>query len=270
MKSIFEYTDYKKYLRDFLEVSRPKVTLKVIADHLKIHPSRATQVMRGKEDFSFEQGYALTRRLGIKAAERDYFLNLLHKQRAGSIELEDYYENILSDLRMQNLKVNSRIIASTELSESVSFVYYSDWLYQAARLLCDTGQVASAEDICDHLHSDSKRTHDVLAFLVEVGLCEKKNGRIVRTPKNTHVKTDSIFVTSHHRNWRIKALEYLSCRNPENLSFTSPMIIDKKSAEQIKKIILESLTKIDLKISEAESKGLYCLNLDFINLLTVP
>src|SRR6185437_4362530 len=92
--SIFEFTDYKAYLRAWI-AARPRAghgEKSRIAEAASCHLAYVSQVLNASAHFSAEQLVALSDYLGQNEEERDYFLLLLSRARAGSRRLERFYD----------------------------------------------------------------------------------------------------------------------------------------------------------------------------------
>lgn len=107
------------------------------------------------------------------------------------------------------------------------------------------------------------RTHEVVDFLLRTGLCVEDDNLIRIGDLHTHVPAGSPFVTRHHTNWRLKAVQALDRTDDDELHFTAPMAISEKDfltiREKIVRLIQESVETA--KNSEAENLAVVCIDL---------
>src|SRR4051812_35357408 len=127
MIDLFQYTDYRKYLRDYYEAKR--AALKSFTHR---HISQAVgfkstgtfaQILQGKTNISTQTIAHFVDFLGHKKDEADYFeLLVLFNQSKGHAEKKRYFEKILS-FPKSNLKV----------VESGQYAFYEKWYYSVTR-----------------------------------------------------------------------------------------------------------------------------------------
>ena len=117
--NIFEYLDYKLFLRDTI-ASFPRKghgqTLR-IAEHLGVHPTLVSQVLNGSRDFSPEQIYKLCSYLGLQQLETDFLLLLLQYERAGTSEFKKYYKAKIEEIKKSSLNISKRLEKERQLTE---------------------------------------------------------------------------------------------------------------------------------------------------------
>ena len=108
MKSVFTFSSSRDFLRAYIE-SLPKKGWGEIqrwADHLGVQTSYVSQVLSGMKTFNVEYSVRLAKHIGLSGLELDYFVLLIEKERAGSVEAQDYF-----DEKLQRLKKDSRNLA---------------------------------------------------------------------------------------------------------------------------------------------------------------
>ena len=108
---IFEFDNYRDYLTSFLSKLPKKGygEARKIAAHLEVGSTFISQVFSGWKDLTLEQADLLTDYLGLGGLERDYFMLLVEKERAGTKRLKHYWNTKLADLKKSSLKISHRI-----------------------------------------------------------------------------------------------------------------------------------------------------------------
>lgn len=96
MKTIFEHSSYRDYLKIRLGDGQRLGLKKQAAQSLGVHTTLISQILSGKCEISLEQGEDMNRYLGHSEDEADYFLGLILKERAGSISLRRRFERQIS------------------------------------------------------------------------------------------------------------------------------------------------------------------------------
>jgi hypothetical protein len=78
-----------------------------------------------------------------------------------------------------------------------------------------------------------------------------------------HLPAESDFVLSHHRNYRLRALEELKIRKPRNLHYSMLLAVSKADAQRIRELFLELFKKADEIIVPSREEVAYQLCLDY-------
>jgi uncharacterized protein (TIGR02147 family) len=127
MVDLFEYTDYRKYLRDYYEARRAvqkEFTHRHIAQAIGFKSTGTfAQILQGKTNMSPQTLATFIRFLGLKKDESDYFeLLVLFSQSKGHTEKKRYFEKIIS-----YPKSNLKQVDSTQ------YAFYEKWYYSVIR-----------------------------------------------------------------------------------------------------------------------------------------
>lgn len=266
--NIFEFDDYKEYTKKRFELLPKKGhgQLKKLAEYMTVHTTFVSQVFNGNKSLNPEQGVAVADFLGLTEIEKFYYIKLIQIDRAGT----EKYKNILikeADKIKQNaLQVNNRLQIKKILTEEQTAVFYSSWYYSAIRLVSDISGYNSIEAIAEYFNLPRRLVADVISFLLENELLIERNGKIMLGPSKTHLNPDSPFRKLHHLNWRNKALESISLKNPESLHYSSPMTVSRKDVEKVKGTLVKIIEDIGIIVDQAKSEELMCLNIDWFNI----
>jgi uncharacterized protein (TIGR02147 family) len=147
MKSIFEYIDYRKFLRDFYAESKSTTgyfSYRYFARKARIHaPIFLKLVIDGKRNLSRSTIDKFIAGLGLKEKAASYFRALvLFNQATSSLEKQEYYRA----LRVLHKMVPQHVI------EDERFEYFDKWYYSVLR-----------EGLC---HKDFKEDWERIALCV--------------------------------------------------------------------------------------------------------
>jgi uncharacterized protein (TIGR02147 family) len=128
MKEIFEYTDYRLFLRDFYEYtkqSKPYFSFRFIASRVGINPGFIFRLMSGKVHLGLKKIAAIADLLELNGRERDYFVELV---RLGRTKRDEDIRESLK--RLQSIRgVQFTTIADDQLE------FFDKWHHMAMRSL---------------------------------------------------------------------------------------------------------------------------------------
>ncbi|MEK7395435.1 MAG: hypothetical protein AAB116_00725, partial [Candidatus Poribacteria bacterium] len=93
--SIFEYKDYKAYLKEILNrrSENERGIRTRLAEAIYCHNGYVSQVLNGAAHFSLEQAEAINKYLGHNKDQSSYLLLLVQHARAGTSGLKEYFKN---------------------------------------------------------------------------------------------------------------------------------------------------------------------------------
>lgn len=262
--SIFSYHDYKKYVNEWisLQPSNGHGQFRQMALELGVNSVVMSQVFRGDRDLSLEQTLALSKYMGLNSIERDYFLLLVQKERAGNFELKEVFEKQLDEMRTASEQLKMRI-KHQKFSDDDKAIFYSRWFYSAIRLGVSIPELNNTSAIAKHLGLDRHLVNQVIEFLLKNNLVIKNKQGLDMGPQVTHVGHDSPFVNSHHANWRMQSLTEMDKSRKEDLFYTGPMALSKEASKKIRKNLIDLIEKATREASESDSEILRCLNIDW-------
>lgn len=262
--TLFDYSSYKSFVNDWIS-RQPKKghgQLRQLSLKLKINSVVMSQVFRGSRDLTLEQGLGVCQFLGLSELERDYFLLLVQKNKAGTHELKQVLESQLEKLREIAKALKNRI-THQKFSDESKATFYSQWYYSAIRLAASLEKLNSADSIAQHLNLERALVAKVLEFLLRNKLVVETKKGLDRGPQVTHVGHDSPYVNRHHLNWRLKALQSMETVSDSHLFYTGPMALSHEAASEIHKMLIDFVQRSTSRAAASESQVLRCLNFDW-------
>jgi len=266
-KAVFEFSDYKSYLREIAGIGQRKGVRLAMAKNLHCQPGYISQVLNGQAHFSLEQGNALCHFLGHGAEERHYFLLLLQKQRAGTTDLHKYFEAQLEDIKRKRMVLTERLGKAHQLKEEDRAQYYSSWLYVAIHIALSIPTLQEKRALSDFFQMNQRRIGEIIEFLVGAGLvAEKPVGGYQFGPTQIRIGNDSHHVIKHHTNWRNRAIESLEREDTGDLHYSGVFTLSQKDASRVKDRLLEEIKACQNIIRDSPSEKIFAFNMDFFNL----
>ncbi len=97
-----------------------------------------SQILKGSKHFTIEQAYDVAEYFAFDETEREYFILLIQKERAGNIRLQKYFEKKILSVKSDSLKIANRIKTEYHFSDHEKSIFYSNWLYNG--LINDSGK----------------------------------------------------------------------------------------------------------------------------------
>lgn len=261
--SIFDFDNYRQYLKAYLkELPQRHGTLKKWAHHLNVHSTLVSQVMIAKRDFTEEQGLDLCDFLGHTPLEKEYFLELLRLERAGTPNLRKHHKTRLQQMKTQALKISERVQAERNLSDHESAIFYSSWIFSAVRMCGSIGEGLTVEEISEKLSIPRKNILEVIEFLRESGFVKQNGIRYTIGTQYTHLGKDSPFLVRHHNNWRLKALQRADRLLDTELMYTAPFSISENDFKKLREQLVRGIEEFLKTVKESDGELVACLNID--------
>jgi uncharacterized protein (TIGR02147 family) len=173
--SVYNYTDYRLFLRDFYEANKAQdthFTHRFIAERVGFQSSGFfTQVLSGQSNISEETADRFSSFLTLKRRERDYFLLMVGFNQAKSHkEKKVLFEKMLSFFKGKPAEVNAQQYEFYDrwyysvIREAIAFFPVSNNFDRLAKLLTPTitpGQAKKAIAVLQRLGMIKKDTHGV-------------------------------------------------------------------------------------------------------------
>ncbi|MGE3759316.1 MAG: TIGR02147 family protein, partial [Pseudobdellovibrionaceae bacterium] len=249
--SIFEYKDYKIYLRHLAKTGIQRRGFKsAMAKAMHCQSTYVSQVLNANAHLSLEQAEALSPLLNHSDEEMHFFLLMVQKERAGTQSLRKLFSRQMQEIVSRRLLVAKRLNTTTTLSAEDQAVYYSSWLYAAIHLSITIPELDSKEKISQFLQVPIRRTNEIFEFLLQRGLVLHENGKYKFGPARVFLGKDSPNIVKHHANWRNQSIESLDRETERDLHYSSVFTLSKEDVLKIKDLLLEAI-KNNLQIIQS-------------------
>jgi uncharacterized protein (TIGR02147 family) len=187
MISIFEYTDFRKYLTDFYEDAKkenPRFSYRFLSAQGGINPGNFAKMLKGERNLSLGAALKLARALKLTKRERDYFQAMvLFCQAENHEEKKRCFEELMT------FKESSvRILGANQ------YRFYDKWYYTAVREalvffpLTDSNFGALGRCIVPAI--SEKQVAQAIVLLLGLKLAEK-------TEQGVYRRTDALISTGN-------------------------------------------------------------------------
>ena len=239
--NIFNYLDYRSYLRDmfaYYKEKDSKFSYRYFSGKAGFaSPNFIQLVMTGKRNLTADSLSKIAKGFGLKKKERDFLENMvLMNQAKNHDDKNHYYHRLMTD----------KGITGVRHLEKASYDYFSTWYYPVIRevVLFGEGRL-TAEDIAKLLNPPITvaQAAKALAVLVELKLIVKnKDGAWAVTDKavTTGPEVTSLVIANFHREMIALAREAIERFPREERDISAlTLSIDGNNIAELKKRIAE-------------------------------
>jgi uncharacterized protein (TIGR02147 family) len=187
MISIFEYSDFRKYLTDFYEDAKkenPRFSYRSLSALGGINPGNFAKMLKGERNLSLGAALKLSRALKLTKRERDYFQAMvLFCQAENHEEKKRCFEELMAFKE-----------SSVRILDANQYRFYDKWYYTAVREalaffpLTDSNFAALGKCIVPAI--SEKQVAQAIALLLDLKLTEK-------TEQGAYRRTDTLISTGN-------------------------------------------------------------------------
>ncbi len=269
MKNIFEFKDYKGYLKDF-EQSRKSFERgfrSKFAEFIGCQSGYISHVLNGNAQLSLEQGFKAAQFLSLNDRERKYFLLMIETSRAGTKELQDHFKEELTSLREEYLNIRERVGNARTLTEKEQSIYYSSWHYLAIHVVTSLKDYNDAQSIASSLQIPESVVKEILLFLLQTGIVKEEKGVLKPGLTEVHLNRESSLIRQHHTNWRVAAIQSLMNGAKTDIHYSTVSTLSKSDAEKLRAEMVDLISRYVETIKPSPEEVMFGFNLDFYNLL---
>ncbi len=264
----FGHLSVSSYLHAYIQ-SLPhggRGELRKIAAFTGIHSTTMSQINKGERCLSPEQAAKLCEYLGLSELETTYLICLVHKERAGTDQLRSIYEAELQKLAAHSNEISNFVKRDRELSKEEKAQFYADWFYAGLAILSSLKPSPTVDELSNRTGLARHKVKEALSFLVRAGICWEKNGRYSPGTKSTHLDSKSPFISRHHGNWRVKAMERHPSLTNDELAYSSPMSLSEEDARKIRSMLVDTVASVARIREPSPCETAFVLNIDWIKI----
>lgn len=266
-KIIFEYTNYRTYLRTRLEVAGGRGCKALLAKAIAVQPTYVSQVLQERAHLSLEQAEAANLYFMHNTQESHFFLLLVQKDRAGTKTLREYFKKQMDAVLKERLVLTERLGKTQQLEEADRSWYYGSWLPAAIHIATTIPTLRTVNRLSEALLISPEKTLEILEHLEVIGLIKKEGAEYYPGTQVIRIGKDSQQLLKHHTNWRLQAMQSFDREKINELHYSGVVSLSSADVTKIKDRLLGSIKdNIDL-IKDSKEEELFCLTIDFFNLI---
>ena len=264
--STFTYTDYKKYIRDKIELNEGERGYQgKLAEAANCQKSYFSQVLKGDTNLSLDQAMGLVEFWNLNERETEYFLELVTLARSSYPPLIKVIKEKLRNLR-EKYENQTKSAGASEIIVDNQWLYYSQWYWSAIHILVGVPGFQSVSAIAKGLSLDELLVEQALQILKQQGLVEQEKNRWIIRPGHRHLAAESHLNSMNHGNWRQRAVLDSQRPKSDSLHYTSVHSHSRKDWEVIKQVFLDGIAKSRSIIRPSANEEMSCLCIDAFRL----
>lgn len=259
-----DFSDYRLYLKAaFDSKTMPRGSKSRLAESLGCQSSFLSQVVTERAHLTLEHAIKVTEYLNLSKDESDYFMISVQKSKAGSVQLQDYFQVQLEAILQHRELVSEKIKVKDRLSKHDQAQYYSAWWYAAIHISSSLPTINKESDFCDLLDLEIAKVTETLSFLMKLGLVNQVKGKYQIGRNRVHLGQNSSLISTHHKNWRYKTAANLDNMKQSDLHFSGVIALSAKDANKIKKLALKLIKESEQILADSPEEVLRIFNIDF-------
>lgn len=270
--SLYQQTDYRKALRDILDLKKqsdPAISFASYAEAIGVQKTFISKVLGGTAHLSDDQVYLTLIFLNFSDEDSKYFRLLHDYSRTG---LNARKKVVLAEIRkIQEEKRQFRIHTSAEVQKPESSIdmgeYYLDPLNLIVHAYLGIPRFAASPNlISTEMELPVKRLSKILSALKKIGVIDFTTaGGKVKVLKNAlHLDVESMYCQPHQQLFRLKSAEQITSLSPEkrfvySLTFSG----DHELKGQIQEMFLKFIKKVEAVLDQQQAhEDVYQVNFD--------
>jgi uncharacterized protein (TIGR02147 family) len=266
-KNIFEYFRYKNYLSDRLGGTKARNGLrKKAADFIQCHTAYLSAVLNSNAQLSVEQAFRFNEFLGHDEDEKDFFLLLVQQEKAGTKELQKYFQTQMDKIHQKRNSLRGRLQSQDSISSEDKAIYYSKWYYSCLHVMISIPELQTREALSQYLKIPPSVISEALDFLETRGLAIVKNGRYEIGPRHLHLPHDSPLIGKHHTNWRNRAINALDIQGANDLHYSVVATLSAEDAVLLRKHMMDMIQNNMKIIRDSKEEQTFAFTLDFFKI----
>lgn len=268
MISIFDYSDYRQYLRDYYEshkAVKPAFSYRYLAQKAGINSAPFFKfIIEGKRNLTKTTILKTCVALKLKDHEAEYFENIVFFNQAKTIaEKNHFFERLVEKQRHRNV---------AKIQET-QFDYFSEWYH------CIVRELACMVDFKDDYASlakslvpaiTPKEAEKSIKLLLALGFLKKVNGRYCQTEP---IVSTGYGLSSHQViNFQIKMLQkaieaFDRCKQNERLTSATTLAVSRQTYEKfVEKLRTMRAELLELARGDNASNSVYELTINLFPL----
>ena len=265
---LFDYLDYRQYLELKLRSKELGRGAKArLAEYLGCQPSFISQVLKSKSSFSLEQAFKVNGFLKHNPLEKEYFMSLVDWDRAGTVELKQYYEVKHKEL-IEKSKLVENQMEYEQLSEKDCIAYYNDFNHILIRNYIEIPGLNNEKSLQKKLNLSKREFDKALEFMLSKGLVKRNSrGELVQGHVRLHIKKDSPLATYVNLKARWQMISDYGKSPSDALNYMSYMTLPRSSFEDFKKRLRALIVDLNEHLHEEEGSDMMAaLVIDYVEM----
>jgi uncharacterized protein (TIGR02147 family) len=266
MVNIFDFKTYKAYLSKLCEEERGLLTR--LSEAAGCQKSYLSACLTGKNQITLDHALGMSEYLQLVDGEEEYLFTLIEKERASTPKLQRKLDAKLKVLsreayRLKNQQNATVVVDSKDNSLSN---YYATWLPTAIHTMTSIDSLQTVAEISKRLQLAPEGAQFFLNFLISQDLIKKVGNHYVWNSGNIHLADDSNWLSTHHLNWRFRAIDNFQKRDQSATHYTAIQSMSVADFELLKKKIAKFIKEFNSVSDPSTPEEVFCFNIDFFKI----
>lgn len=269
MRDIYKFSDYKDYLRQWIDTQAGggRGMQRKIAAAIGVQNPYISAVLNGNAHLSPEQAEAFNIFADHSELESHFFHLLVQHARAGTKALSLYYKKQLDGARAHSLDMSQRIAKKVTLPSEMIRTYFSMWYFAAIHILLTIPQFRTVDDLNKITRLPKKKLLSILEILQSAGLVTKKTNQYFPESIHMHLDNNSDSILQHHTNWRLESLKNIqNSYSAEDLHYSSVITISERDFAELKRRLVNEVQEMQKIINPSPAEKMFCFNIDLFEM----
>jgi hypothetical protein len=267
-KSLFEYLDYKQYLKALFQQPENRGLMSDAAVALECSKSYLSRVLNEKMDLSLDQAFRLSQFLGHRPAERDYFSLCIEFARAQSREYRAHLRGrIAAEKEKYELSQRQGQKPVFDLSES-ELNYFAQWHLVPLHLMTSFPGGISIQQACENLRLNEDIIKTGFDYLV-------KRNLVVAKGLKYHFQSGSKYLPPSHpllgylyRSVRDQAWFHSQMQRSNAIHFSLWQTLSVEDYSRVHETLLNAIEKMNRISQPSRSEKVVGIAIDFFDPFT--
>jgi uncharacterized protein (TIGR02147 family) len=262
--SIFNFTDYRPFLRSYLRSSSAsgRGQISRLAEHVGLNLSVLSLILKGERDLSPEHAYEISEYFAWSLPVKEHFNLLNQYQRASSHKLKKHLLEKIEAHKKHSIDLSNQVKRDVIFTEQQKSVFYSNYMYSAIRMACSFDDGQSLDQLLSRFLIQRNQMTEMVRFLVENNLIVENNGRYFIGPQATHLEKKSLYFKQNHSNWRIMGIQKIDKHEEQDFFYTAPFSISKEDYKKFREDLVQLIKSFVNVAKDSKADMVGCFNID--------
>lgn len=264
--SIFEYSDYKKYIQDYVHaLGEPWGYWGKLASAISCQPAYLSRCLKDKTHLTVDQVLALSRFWTLSNQETEYLVFLLEMAKAGTEENKKYFLGKINQIKKENEDLKKQVQRDS-IKQEDQILYYSNWLWMAVHFATSIKHYQTVAALSQRFHISNEQILSVLEKLLALGLIIKQGDRWIFHTGEFHLNKQSPLIATHHQNWRNRAIIDAQYPNTDGIHYSAVYTLSEKDFVKLKSNIIDWIKTSDSIVAKSKEEDICCFNVDIFRI----
>lgn len=238
----------------------------VLSEAAGCQKSYFSSCLKDKCHLTLDHVYGISEYLQLNEAEENYFFLLLEKDKCSTLKLRKKLEVRLRDMAREAHRIKNQVGDSLIVKEdqaSAIGIYYSNWIFMAIHSLTSVDRYQTVDRIAERMNMAKPLVQMYLNQLEKLELIKKDGQRYKWNTFNLILDDDSVWIGTHHSNWRVNALTNIQKKDPSAYRYSVVQSMSESDFELLKKKIAQFIKEFNKVSDPSEPEESYNFNIDF-------